>query len=499
MAKYHSMVSRRDFMKFMGIATASAGGLALLAPKFHDIDELTGSLNAKNNRPWWVKEVSNPTIEIDYSMMQRLNGHNHAQETDIRNIYYPTRNAAASALGAQNLAAATAAKASGYTYRSRALVAAYKRAPLSSSWATIATNATSVGGNNATVNGYVANTTSPASRGEPKWTGTPEEAALMVRAAMRIFGVGMIQYTLPDQNWRDHVCFATGEKGTTVATNRPIVFESGGIWYDTPTKLVVPAEQFTEISCSLQGSNELWRTAPSPIAGLANSNTFDHSANAAVSTWNFFYYLGYQCAGGTIGQDGRYMDAGGSAAVLAGLGETSRQKLYTLTPEYGAQGRLYSLGTDMPIAPTSPIDAGMWRFCHTCHKCANHCPPGAISQEKEPSYDIPSTNGIPWNFTIQGTKAFYQDTCLCDIYTTENGGSCKLCWANCTFTTDHAAMVHAIVRPTISTTSIFDTFFYKMGEDFGYGNHDPEQLWSMNLPATAQDSTQVNWGGNGYK
>ena len=148
-------------------------------------------------------------------------------------------------------------------------------------------------------------------------------------------------------------------------------------WYDTTTKLVVPSEQFTEISCSLQGANEMWRLAPTSMANIANGNTFFNAANAAVSTWNFFYYLGYQCAGGTIGQDGRYMDAGGSAAILAGLGEASRQKLYTLTPEYGAPGRLYSFGTDLPIAPNKPIDAGMYRFCHACHKCANHCPPGS--------------------------------------------------------------------------------------------------------------------------
>ena len=140
-------------------------------------------------------------------------------------MYYPTRDLAASALGTTATNNFTSANSPGYTYRSRALNAAFKRAPLSSSWATIATNATSVGGNNATVNGYVANTTAPASRGEPAWTGTPEDAGLMVRAAMRAFGVSLINYTLPDQNWRDHVCFATGGEGYDPSrTDRPIVF-----------------------------------------------------------------------------------------------------------------------------------------------------------------------------------------------------------------------------------------------------------------------------------
>ena len=30
-------------------------------------------------------------------------------------------------------------------------------------------------------------------------------------------------------------------------------------------------------------------------------------------------------------------------------------------------------------------------------------------------------------------------------------------------------MIHAIVKPTIANVSVFNGFFYKMAEDFGYG------------------------------
>ena len=60
-------------------------------------------------------------------------------------------------------------------------------------------------------------------------------------------------------------------------------------------------------------------------------------------------------------------------------------------------------------------------------------------------------------------------------------------------------MIHALVKPTISTTGIFDSFFAKMGETFGYGNKNPELWWDKNLPVIGQDSTLCDWGGSGYK
>jgi hypothetical protein len=37
MSKFHSIVSRRDFMKVLGIAGAGLGATAATAPVFHDV------------------------------------------------------------------------------------------------------------------------------------------------------------------------------------------------------------------------------------------------------------------------------------------------------------------------------------------------------------------------------------------------------------------------------------------------------------------------------
>ena len=43
MSKFHSIVSRRDFMKGLGLAGVGLGTAAAASPVFHDLDEVTAS------------------------------------------------------------------------------------------------------------------------------------------------------------------------------------------------------------------------------------------------------------------------------------------------------------------------------------------------------------------------------------------------------------------------------------------------------------------------
>ncbi|MEE8582833.1 MAG: twin-arginine translocation signal domain-containing protein, partial [Dehalococcoidales bacterium] len=65
MNKLHSTVSRRDFMKVLGLAGAGLGAAAATAPVFHDLDEVIASPQANWKRPWYVREVDQPTLELD--------------------------------------------------------------------------------------------------------------------------------------------------------------------------------------------------------------------------------------------------------------------------------------------------------------------------------------------------------------------------------------------------------------------------------------------------
>ena len=70
---YHSTVSRRDFMKMLGMGSVGAGALAMgLSPNmpFADLDDMMSSEFSDRKLPFWVKEVDEPTVEINWDEME---------------------------------------------------------------------------------------------------------------------------------------------------------------------------------------------------------------------------------------------------------------------------------------------------------------------------------------------------------------------------------------------------------------------------------------------
>lgn len=73
--QYHSTMGRREFMKVLGLGAGALelGGTALAAP-FKDLDDMMASPHAERNLPFWVKEVDEPTVEIDWDNMEIFPG-----------------------------------------------------------------------------------------------------------------------------------------------------------------------------------------------------------------------------------------------------------------------------------------------------------------------------------------------------------------------------------------------------------------------------------------
>ena len=499
MSIFHSSLSRRDFMKTLGLGGVGLGAASLLAPTFHDFDELAAAPQGQQKRPWYVKEkeLYNPSIDIDWSMMQRWDYRNEAHSAHTVAQYYdPTRVRNWAATGSAAAAAAESANRSGYTLRSQALRYGQMRASYAHTFA------------NGPTDTSFSKVKTPAERGVAKWTGTPEEAASMLRAALRVYGASLVGYGPVDQQLRDKVVNSYSQqnsRGNEYIDNWPpplsvspkIVYENVDLGYEDKTagKMVIPAKDMWYVSISLQGSNELFRSVISHLGNVANTATFYNSENLYASMWQFLRYLGYQSLG-YMGdtQDPINHSAGG---ILSGLCEQSRANNYSFTPEYGPPGRFFAMITDLPLTPTNPIDSGMWRFCHSCHKCANHCPPSVISQDTAPTYDIPTLNGKQEIFHRPGPKAFWTDMAGCQLFSQETGAGCRTCWASCTFTVNHSAMVHQLVKGTITTTPIFNGFLFHMAENFGYGQKDPEAWWDKSLPPVGYDGSEVSLSG-GY-
>ena len=136
----------------------------------------------------------------------------------------------------------------------------------------------------------------------------------------------------------------------------------------------------------------------------------------------FLQTLGYQAvfcssfdteAGGPIA-------CNSAAAILSGSSELGRLA-HVLHPKHGPMMRgTWTFVTDLPLAPTKPIDAGMFKFCESCKLCSDVCHElgfGALMQDTEPTWD---TTG-PWN--SPGLKAYPISYAKCTM--------CPYCRGSC--------------------------------------------------------------------
>jgi len=64
--------------------------------------------------------------------------------------------------------------------------------------------------------------------------------------------------------------------------------------------------------------------------------------------------------------------------------------------------------------------------------------------------------------------------------------------SSCVFNSPSASMIHDVVKGTASTTSLFNSFFARMHDAFGYTlkqGDEKEEWWNMSLPAYNISST----------
>jgi reductive dehalogenase len=170
--------------------------------------------------------------------------------------------------------------------------------------------------------------------------------------------------------------------------------------------------------------------------------------------------------------------------VMAGLGELGRAGV-VCSPLYGNEVRVTcSMITDLPVAPSSPINAGIVEFCKSCKHCANNCPSGSISTETEPSWDVHTISTGPMNQS--GIRAWKVNWESC---TQKQGGprECMACQPACPFSNMNSSLIHPIVRATAASTPIFNSFFASMQSMFANENLDGESWWKRDLSTYKYD------------
>ena len=307
--------------------------------------------------------------------------------------------------------------------------------------------------------------------GVPRWEGSPEDNARMIRAALRHFGTDQVGFVELDERNRKLVYSFDAMDG------KALEFEDVDLAYETDTKRVIPNRARWVIVFTMQLSEELIKRtaqkAPTALSASTTGLTYARARSIIDKLQVFLHVLGYQ---GLMGTWENGLAIAPALGVIAGLGELSRLNKM-ISPEYGPLQRIFKVITDLPLAPTKPIDAGIMRFCRTCKKCAEACPTKSLSMETEPSWEVVG----PWN--NPGHRAYFQNGTSCRTWWQVSTAGCATCLAVCPFSRKDKSFVHKLVQPTLSLTPLLNGLFTRMHTFFGYGQaREPESWWELNLP-----------------
>ena len=466
MNKYHSTISRREFIKALGLGGAGLGASALLTPAFRDLDEAMASPLAEFKRPSWVKEVNKPTVEIDWAMMGQdpYDGANCMWEKGyVKAVGQHVANTT-TALGAENRIKWMKENKPGFTKADWAFNQS-RRFFKTPDYL------------NPGIQTFLGPQTAPTltSLGLPRYEGTPEENARMIRTFLKVHGCSEVAFCELDTDTTEKILYKC---------------DAGGIPYfvrdqDQPEEVinpqgnsyrVIPKKARYVIVYTIRMAPELLRRVPTYLSYRAAFIIYEQQC--LVQSWlqEFMRALGYMCLGWH-----RITSSLGSTTgfgVMAGLGEMGRT-MHLITPEHGQTERVFCAITDLPLAPGKPVDFGAFNFCRTCKKCADLCPSGSLSRDTEPTWE---KMGF---YQRSGVRAWwrYEPGCRSWMYLVDN--SCGVCIAVCPFSKLYQAPYHDVVRTITSTTPAFNRFFRKTDDFMGYGMRTEEEIekfWDMDQP-----------------
>ena len=459
--KKKRLLSRREFLSLAGLGVGTAAVATAASPLKGSESFKGGKFSdpaGRPKRPWWVKTVDEPTTEVDWSKVERYNeregtvrGPGHAKYIGADEVDKLR------ATGAEVELNGMLENRDGYTLKDQALKSAH------------------VGYGRSFLGPQKAKT--PEDRGVPKWEGTPEEAAKIIRAAMRHFSAATVGFVELDDNTRKLTYEIDPDGYEIIFTDDDMPSED-----EENEKRYIPYSMKYAIVYTVQMSTETMRRCPTPLGSQTTTLTYRRSESIQASLQEFIRGLGYNCVSSSSTNALAIAPAFG---VLAGLGEMSRLNRL-ITPEFGPMVRVFVAYTDLPVALDKPIDAGIMEFCKRCKKCAEACPSESLSFLDEPTWDVQGD----WN--NPGHKAYFENAVTCVNYWREVAATnCGICFAVCPFAKKDKAWIHEWVKAAGSTAPFLDGFFRTMDDAFGYGvQASAEEWWNLDLPEYGIDTNQ---------
>jgi epoxyqueuosine reductase len=450
--KPHSTLSRRDFMKVLGLGGVGLGlaGLVPAAPppKFNDMDELLASPQAEHKRPAWVREVDKPTVEIDWNMFQQFDYREVMFVRGFEKAMGATYIRWAQQVGRENVSRWLNQNKPGFTLRDYALY----QGTAAHAFPT------------ASFLGHRRSPT-PGSLGVPRWEGTPEENSRMVRALMRILGANEVAFLELDEN-TEKIFYTHDIDGKVIRIEHTLNADEGEDYRIIPKRCRWVIVYTVKMSYEMVRRLPSWASGATAYLGYAQGPFLQDRFQEIIRT------LGYTCLG-----ECRPNALGSSTGfgVMCGLGEMCRIE-HQITPERGISNRVFKMVTDLPLAPTKPINTGVMDFCRTCKKCAELCPANVISSATEPTWEIPG----PWK--RPGVKSWFKADPRCISYWRQTGTACGFCFAVCPLNRPQSSAYFNTMRSTIASTAAFNKTFRKIDDLLGWGaRRDYESFWELDF------------------
>jgi epoxyqueuosine reductase len=454
-----SNLTRREFFKDMGLVSLGAAAMATIGP----IEALGETWTDKAGiapRPNWVRTIDRPTVEIDWPAIYRFDERNTVRRGWSK---YMDEDAfkAVNDLSQRAIYDRSLAGQPGYSARDIAL---YRASGIGATQSFLGPT----------------NVEPPEVTGITRWEGTPEENSEMIRAALRAFGAATVGFVELDEN-TEKLIYSIDPDGKEL-----IISEDQDVPEETETARIIPKKARWVITWTVQMSQEGMMRSPTPVGAATTAMTYAENRAIQSRIQGFLRGIGYYGLGEA---ETNALGIAPAFGVLAGLGELSRLNRM-ITPEYGPMVRSFKLITNLPLAPTAPIDAGIMNFCKSCMTCATYCPSGALSTATEPSYE---TQG-GWN--RGGVKTWYENSLKCRNYWAEVGTNCGICFAVCPFAVKDRAFIHSMVKGVVGTTPIFNGALADMSRRVyltkaaGEPQKDPEEWWKLDYSEFGIDSTQ---------
>lgn len=445
MSKFHSTISRRDFMKGLGIAGAGLGTVAASMPTFRDLDELVSSESGvRDINPWWAKELDfeELTTPVDWSVYQPYD-----------DVKYPTPALFGGSTGPMSPEMIAARN-------QRHLDGIIQMIPGSTLRDLALDGAT--GGNYGSCPWDGPGVTTPESRGASgPWEGTPEDNLQMMRAAGRFYGTPKVGGIVINEHME-----RLFDKNAVVweDIDEPYEDENGKKHLPQSCRYIITwmVKQNAVFSSYMLRNDESdpWYGKCFRQGKAAENIAYTHGPQIRFYMNKFVKGLGYKALKPNASSNVQF-------GVFSGLTEMGRTS-HSTSSEYGCAQRYQDfIVTDMPIAPTKPVDGGVVAFCKTCMKCGKMCPSNSISLEKEPSYDVVDPGNNP------GVKHWALNWTTCHEWGAP--WDCVNCQNVCPFNHLPNGSIHDAVRATAGVTTLFNGFFSAMDDVMGYGNQKSDE------------------------